>query len=77
MIGYGGDWSKVIWGQVGGITYSVSTEATVKIGGDIVSLWQNNLVGILAEAEFGCIINDPENFVKLTANAPAPAGSGS
>jgi len=77
VIGYGGDWSKVIWGQVGGITYSVSTEATVKIGGDMVSLWQNNLVGILAEAEFGCIINDPENFVKLTANAPAPAGSGS
>ncbi|MEH1498398.1 phage major capsid protein [Cutibacterium avidum] len=66
VVGYGGDWSKIVWGQVGGITYSVSTEATVKINGELIPLWQNNLVGILAEAEFGCLITDPEQFVKLT-----------
>ena len=51
---------------MGGISYSVSTEATVKINGELIPLWQNNLVGILAEAEFGCLITDPEQFVKLT-----------
>lgn len=66
VVGYGGDWSKIVWGQVGGISYSVSTEATVKINGELIPLWQNNLVGILAEAEFGCLIVAPEQFVKLT-----------
>lgn len=75
VVGYGGDWSKIIWGQVGGITYKVSTEATVRLNGEIVPLWQDNLVGILAEAEFGCIIVDPEHFVKLTNTGAKPSGS--
>jgi len=71
-IGYGGDWSKVVWGSVGGISWSTSTEATVTINGELKSLWENNLVAILAEAEFGCLIADTASFVKLTeASAPA------
>ena len=62
--GFGGDWSKIVWGAVGGISYSVSTEATVTINGVLTSLWENNLVGILAEAEYGMVIEDEEHFVK-------------
>lgn len=62
--GFGGDWSQVVWGAVGGITYDVSTQATVTINGALTSLWENNLVAIRAEAEFGLLINDTSAFVK-------------
>lgn len=64
--GYGGDWSQIVWGSVGGITYDVSTETSVTIGGVLTSLWEHNLVAIRAEAEFGVLINDVESFVKYT-----------
>jgi len=67
ILGYGGDWSQVVWGAVGGISYKVSTEATVTLGGNLVSLFENNLVAILAEAEYGFLNNDPAAFVKYTA----------
>jgi HK97 family phage major capsid protein len=63
-LAYGGDWQQCAWGVVGGINYGVSTEATVTINGALVSLWENNLVAIRAEAEFGFIVNDPASFVK-------------
>lgn len=66
IIGYGGDWSQVAWGVVGGIGYDVSTQATVTINGVLTSLWENNLVAIRAEAEFGLLVNDPQAFVKYT-----------
>lgn len=66
IYGYLGDWSQVAWGAVGGISYKVSTEATVTINGSLVSLFENNLVAILAEAEYGFLVNDPASFVKYT-----------
>jgi len=66
IVGYGGDWTQAAWGAVGGISYRVSTEATVTINGSLVSLFENNLVAILAEAEYGFVVNDTEAFVKLT-----------
>lgn len=68
LIGYGGDWSQAVWGNVGGISYSVSTQATVTINGVLVSLWENNLVAVLGEAEYGWLVNDVQSFVKY-ANA--------
>lgn len=61
---YGGDWTQAAWGVVGGITYDVSTEATVTIDGTPTSLWENNLVAVRAEAEYGWLVNDVEAFVK-------------
>ena len=66
IVGYGGDWSQLVWGAVGGISYKVSTEAAVTIGGTLTSLFEHNLVAILAEAEFGLMINDVNAFVKYT-----------
>lgn len=65
-LGYFGDWSQVAWGAVGEISYRVSTEASVTINGAPVSLFENNLVAILAEAEYGFLVNDPASFVKYT-----------
>lgn len=64
VVGFGGDWSKTAWGAVGGISYRVSTEATVTINGELTSLWENNLVAVLAEAEYGFVVADTEAFVK-------------
>lgn len=65
VVGYGGDWTQVVWGVTSGISYGVSTQATVTINGSLVSLWENNLVAIKAEAEYGFLINDIESFVRL------------
>lgn len=67
-LGYGGDWTQVAWGVVGGINYDISTEATVTVNGALVSLFENNLVAVRAEAEYGFICNDTAAFVKY-ANA--------
>lgn len=64
VFGYAGDWSQAAWGVVGGISYDVSTQATVTINGVLVSLWENNLVAIRAEAEYGFLVNDTAAFVK-------------
>lgn len=70
-LGYAGDWTQCAWGVVGGITYKVSTEATVTINGQLVSLFENNLVAILGEAEYGFLCNDPEALMKLCGKTPA------
>jgi HK97 family phage major capsid protein len=63
VLGFGGDWSQVAWGAIGGISYRVSTEAAVTINGSLVSLFERNLVAILAEAEYGFVVNDVDAFV--------------
>lgn len=63
IVGYAGDWSQAVWGVVGGITYDVSTETTVTINGSLVSLWENNLLAVRAEAEYGFLVNDVDSFV--------------
>lgn len=75
VIGYGGDFSQTAWGVIGGINYDVSTEAAVTINGSLVSLWENNLMAVRAEAEYGWLVNDPEAFVKLTNTANSPVTS--
>lgn len=68
VVGYGGDWSKAVWGVVGGITYDVSTEASVTLGTTLTSLWEHNLVAIRAEAEYGWLLQDKDAFVQYTNN---------
>lgn len=63
--GYVGDWSQAAWGVVGGISYDVSTEATVTINGTLTSLWEKNLLAVRAEAEYGFLCNDPDAFCQL------------
>lgn len=65
-VGFTGDWTKASWGTVGGITMDISTEAAVTINGELVSLFENNLVAIRAEAEYGFAVADKDAFVKLT-----------
>jgi HK97 family phage major capsid protein len=63
-VAYGGDWTQAAWGVVGGISYDVSTEATVTINGSLTSLWEHNLLAVRAEAEYGFLVNDTAAFVR-------------
>lgn len=65
IVGFTGDWTKCAWGTVGGITMDISTEAAVTINGELVSLFENNLVAIRAEAEYGFAVADKDAFVKI------------
>lgn len=74
VLGFMGDFSRVLWGQVGGLTYDVSDSASLDIssaqnGSQIVSLWQNNLVAVRVETEFAALVNDPEDFVRIVGDA--------
>ena len=75
VVGFGGDWTQAAWGAVGGISYRISTEAPVTINGSLVSLFENNLVAILAEAEYGFLVNDVDAFTKLTNTNNTPVTS--
>lgn len=75
VVGYAGDFSQAAWGVVGGINYSVSNQATVTINGTLTSLWENNLVAIRAEAEYGFVVNDVDAFSKLTNVGNSPVTS--
>lgn len=73
-VGYLGDFSKVLWGQIGGISYDVSDQATLDLseaqdGTGLTSLWQHNLVAVRCEAEFALRVHDAEAFVKVTETA--------
>lgn len=65
-LGWAGDWTQAAWGVVGGISYDISTEASVTINGTLTSLWENNLVALRAEAEYGWLVNDVAAFVEIT-----------
>lgn len=72
VVAFGGNFRKAAWGVVGGINYRVSTEATVTINGQLTSLWENNLVAVLAEAEYGYVNSDVESIVKYEREAVTP-----
>ena len=69
-IGFMGDFSQIVWGQVGGLSFDVSDQTTLNLGTPsvpkFVSLWQHNLVAVRVEAEYAVHVNDPQAFVKLT-----------
>jgi HK97 family phage major capsid protein len=68
VVGYMGDWSRLVWGTVGGIDYKVSTEGTYTDNdGTVHSALQENLILFRAEALLGIQVADLAAFVKVLA----------
>ncbi len=66
VIGFGGDWSQARYGVAEDINYDISKEASIELADStVLHLWQNNLVALLAEAEYGFIVNDPQAFTRI------------
>lgn len=68
VVGYMGDWSRLLWGTVGGVDYFVSREGTyVDEDGTTHSAVQENLILFRAEALIGVQVADEDAFVKVLA----------
>jgi HK97 family phage major capsid protein len=67
VLGFTGDWTQAIWGQVDDVTVKISDQATLTVGEDTVNLFQQNMFAVLAEIEVGFRISDLAAFKKLTA----------
>lgn len=53
-VGIAGDWTQAKYGIVNGIEFSFADQATVDLGdGTSINLWQQNMVGVIVEAEVG------------------------
>ena len=83
-VGFIGDFDQVIWGQIGGLSFDVTDQATLDFsaandGSNLISLWQHNMVAVRCEAEFAFLVNDTNAFVKLvsapTANTVTITGA--
>ncbi|ATN92145.1 major capsid protein [Mycobacterium phage TipsytheTRex] len=70
IVGFMGDFNQLVWGQVGGLSFDVTDQATLNLGTPevpkFVSLWQHNLVAVRVEAEYAFYCNDARSFVRLT-----------
>lgn len=76
VLGIIGDFTQVIWGQIGGLSFDVTDQATLDFGAanestgvwepNLISLWQHNMVAVRCEAEFAFKVNKRDAFVKLT-----------
>lgn len=74
VLGFGGDWSQARYGVAADISYDITREASIEVGGDVLHLWQDNLVALLAEAEYGFIVNDANGFSRVYEEGYTPAG---
>lgn len=63
-----GDWSKVKYGIVDGITLKFSDQASLNLGSTTLNLWQSNMFAALVEFEASLIIADTDAFFKIAAN---------
>lgn len=69
IVGVAGDWRKALWGTVEGVRMKISDQATLVNGTETINLWQQNMVGIMAEIEIG-FRADTSCFNKLTGAIP-------
>lgn len=67
-----GDWGQAVYGVAMGLTARLSNQATLKVGDDLLPLWQHNMVGLLVEANLGFACADPDAFAQLAITVPEP-----
>ena len=67
VLGFTGDWTQAVWGQVEDVTVKISDQATLTVGESTVNLFQQNMFAVLAEIEVGFRISNTQAFKKLTA----------
>ena len=67
VLGFTGDWTQAIWGQVEDVVIKISDQATLVSGETTINLFQQNMFAVLAEIEVGFRISDADAFKKLTA----------
>jgi len=69
VLGFTGDWTQAVWGQVEGVTIKISDQATLTSGETSINLFQQNMFAVLAEIEVGFRVSDNDAFKKITVAA--------
>jgi len=69
VLGYAGDWTQAVWGQVEDVVIKISDQATLTSGENTINLFQQNMFAVLAEIEVGFRITDGAAFKELVAAA--------
>ena len=67
VLGFAGDWTQAVWGQVEDVTIKISDQATLTSGETNINLFQQNMFAVLAEIEVGFRVSDLAAFNKITA----------
>lgn len=70
VIGMAGDWTSARYGAVQGMTASVTTDATIKVGSDQINLWQRDMFAIKLTLEVGFGVKSKGDFVRFTGATP-------
>lgn len=70
-VGFAGEWTSARWGQVQGISVSVSDQASLTDGATTLNLWQRNMFAVRVEFEVGFIARDVNRFARLTGATPS------
>lgn len=70
IVGIAGDFSDAVWGSVEGIRMSVSDQATLVDGDNVIPLFQNNMFAVRFEIEVAFAVKDVNEFVLLTGETP-------
>lgn len=68
VLGFAGDWSQAVWGQVSDVVIKVSDQATLTAGEDTINLFQQNMFAVLAEIEIGFRVSNTAAFRKITVD---------
>jgi HK97 family phage major capsid protein len=68
VVGFTGDWTQAVWGQVDDVTIKISDQATLAVGDSTINLFQQNMFAVLAEIEVGFRVSDEDAFIGLTVS---------
>lgn len=65
VLGFAGDWANALYGVVDGVNISISDQASLTIGTEVVNLWERNMFAVRAEIEVGFVAMT-DAFNKIT-----------
>ena len=65
VLGFAGDWTNALYGVVEGVNISISDQASLTIGTEVVNLWERNMFAVRAEIEVGFVAMT-DAFNKIT-----------
>ena len=71
VVGIAGDFSDAVYGIVDGINIDISRDATLVTTGGVISLFQQNMVGVRIEAEVSFGVKSAGEFNLLTGDVPS------
>jgi HK97 family phage major capsid protein len=71
QLGFAGDWTSAHIGIVEDIQLSISDQASLTDGDEVINLWERNMFAVRAEFEVGFRVRDIAHFARLSTAVQA------